>query len=355
MNRTAIEIAFLPLLALILFYVSNTLGEEVKIIHNKEKGLWEWESPKSFNLIKDLEIGKEEGDENEILGRIMDVAIDSKYNIYILDWGFTRVQKYDSSGIYLQTIGKKGEGPGELIYPTAITIDKYDNLYLADRNIIKIFDASGKYKDEFRHDIQGSFIRSLRFDKTTGWIYIASLDILEQKIIHAYGPDQKYLFSFCDSYAVGQDIDVRIEQAFAGGTIDIDDSGMIYFSQMTPYEIRIFSPLGELETIISRDNAFMHPPDIEKRDNGMKFTMPTTSASIVLLAGEKFINVVKKPPVPEPPAETIVDLFDSEGRLLFSQRIEKDMTIKCKDDAGRIYAVDQTEYPVVIRYRVSFK
>ena len=53
-----------------------------------------------------------------------DVAVDKAGNIYILDSGNARIQKFGPDGKYLATIGRKGQGPGEFILPDGLDIDK---------------------------------------------------------------------------------------------------------------------------------------------------------------------------------------------------------------------------------------
>jgi hypothetical protein len=63
-------------------------------------------------LEEDLIIGRED-DENYMFYRVKNIEVDNQGNIYVLDAGSHRVQKYDKDGNYLLTIGKRGQGPGE--------------------------------------------------------------------------------------------------------------------------------------------------------------------------------------------------------------------------------------------------
>jgi sugar lactone lactonase YvrE len=58
--------------------------------------------------------------------------MDKAGNIYILDAANSRIQKFGPDGNYLATIGRKGQGPGEFIFPDAIAFDKDGNLVVAD-------------------------------------------------------------------------------------------------------------------------------------------------------------------------------------------------------------------------------
>jgi hypothetical protein len=193
----------------------------------------------------------------------------------------------------------------------------------------------------------------MRVDAEAG-ILISCVEIVNQTIIHRYSFEGERLLSFCETYAVEQNIDVRIEQVFAGGAIDIDKRGVIYFTQMTPYEIRRFSVDGELLTRIYRENSFMRPPRVKEEGSSMTFEMAPASYSIVVLNDNKFINTVQVPKGSGERSETIIDLYDGDGRLLASESFNRSIQLRCKDQAGNVYAINYDEHPSVVKYRVVF-
>ena len=100
----------------------------------------------NLELEEDLSIGRED-DENYLLFKIRDIAVDGLGNIYVVDMGNIRVQVFDKSGNYLRTIGRAGEGPGEFLSPRRIKIDD-DNgkIYVVDAGReIEIYDKEGKF------------------------------------------------------------------------------------------------------------------------------------------------------------------------------------------------------------------
>lgn len=97
-----------------------------------------------FVLEEDLNINNDE-DENSIFYRVGDIEVDSEGNIYVLDAGNFRVQKYDDKGLYLQTIGQKGQGPGEFQNPLSLFIDSLENLFVLDGREIDVFKKRGVF------------------------------------------------------------------------------------------------------------------------------------------------------------------------------------------------------------------
>ncbi|MFC1514093.1 NHL repeat-containing protein [candidate division KSB1 bacterium] len=107
-----------------------------------------WENDPKIELQFVQQIGDlEETDLNLILHDPDDIAVDSKGNIYICDRGNHRIQKYDTNGNYIRTIGRRGKGPNELEYPYYVQVSGQDELFISTRNgrVIKVFDLDGKY------------------------------------------------------------------------------------------------------------------------------------------------------------------------------------------------------------------
>jgi len=113
----------------------------------------------AIELEVDLEIGNDE-DPNYQFYSVAGIALDSEQNIYVLDSGNHRVQKFDKDGHYLLTIGCEGEGPGEFLRLSSVFIDDRDTVYLSDRRRIQIFDGEGIYKDSltFENNINDFFL-----------------------------------------------------------------------------------------------------------------------------------------------------------------------------------------------------
>jgi hypothetical protein len=256
----------------------------------------------------------------------------------------------------VRSIGSKGAGPGEFFFPSAIAVDAADRLYVASRGRVTIFGADGEYVEEFRYGFADGFTRSVAVG-SNGGIYISSLDLVDQQIVHFFDGEAPHelVRSFCDSYAVGRDVDTRVESAFAGGAIDIDDEGMVYFSQLTPYEIRKYAPDGTLVMTIHRENSFIGDPIAEdKPDGGFRIGTPTMCYSVVVMDDGRILNVAKRPITSTEP-KTIVDAFAADGTLLTTVFLERNVNIKCAGTGGTVYAIDYDDFPSVVRYNVVFR
>ena len=85
--------------------------------------------------------------------RPSDIALDAAGDLYISDgYGNSRVHKFTSDGKLLFSWGEPGKtGPGEFHVPHGVWVHTDGRVFVADRenNRIQIFDAEGKYLDEW--------------------------------------------------------------------------------------------------------------------------------------------------------------------------------------------------------------
>ncbi|MBM2824368.1 MAG: hypothetical protein HW402_32 [Dehalococcoidales bacterium] len=80
--------------------------------------------------------------------RPTDVALSASGEIYVSDgYGNARVHKFRPDGTWLMSWGEPGDGPGQFRLPHAICIDKYQRVWVTDRENgrLQIFDAQGKF------------------------------------------------------------------------------------------------------------------------------------------------------------------------------------------------------------------
>lgn len=107
------------------------------------------EGPRFGHLDPEIEVNLSIGDETDErfqFYQAYSIALDSAENLYVLDSGNCRVQKFDKNGEYLKTIGRKGQGPGEFVNPTALYIDGHDNLYVSEGRKMHAFDSSSELR-----------------------------------------------------------------------------------------------------------------------------------------------------------------------------------------------------------------
>jgi hypothetical protein len=82
-----------------------------------------------------------------------------------------RILKFDRTGKFLKSIGRRGKGPGEFDQPHALAMDSKGRLFVGDRsnNRIQILDQDGNYLEEWTQFSRPSGIAIDRDDN----IYVA--------------------------------------------------------------------------------------------------------------------------------------------------------------------------------------
>jgi len=86
--------------------------------------------------------------------RVTNVALSRTGDLFVCDgYGNARVHKFSADGEYEFSWGEPGSGPGEFILPHAIALDRYDRVYVADRenSRIQVFNTAGDYLTEWNH------------------------------------------------------------------------------------------------------------------------------------------------------------------------------------------------------------
>ena len=245
-------------------------SDEVKIISNPKTP-----SPKDGVKIrivfeKELSIGVEEGDENYMFGGRVYFNADDEGNIYVTDWDRKRIQKYDTQGKYLLTIGRKGQGPGEFRNVFLPRFDKDKNLYVTDisNHRVHFFDK------------EGNFIKQISIPVGFSCQYINSKGVIigtESRILKedASGDEMAFIFGmFNDQIKLNTEIHRRKKEYRPRGnrsraqfTADLwgedafkpemshfmNGDDFLYFGYPESYEIKIYNPEGKITKIIKRE------------------------------------------------------------------------------------------------------
>ena len=174
-----------------------------------------------------------------------DVGVVSTGEIFVSDgYGNARVHKFSPDGKWLLSWGERGDGPGQFEVPHSIQVDKYDRLWVCDRenHRIQIFDTEGRFLAEWT-DIRRP--DAIFIESQENMVYIAELDFqvsiytIDGDLITRWGGGQK-------SEKLGE---------FLGYPHDIwvDSQGSIYVVEVDGQPARHrSSAAGRLEKFVRR-------------------------------------------------------------------------------------------------------
>ena len=73
------------------------------------------------------------------------IALDGDDNAYVADWGNNRVQKFSSDGTYLMTFGTDPQGGGDLDHPSDVAVDGDGDVYVTDwgNRRVQVYEPNG--------------------------------------------------------------------------------------------------------------------------------------------------------------------------------------------------------------------
>ena len=352
-------------------FYSFEVIDGVRHVHNY-KPQWGDEPKVALEFVQ--KIGALEAtDENYIMYNIWDVGRDSQGNIYILDSGDSRIQKFDSKGKYLTTIGGLGEGPGEFKNPVSLNLDRDGRMYVGDFGKLYyiILDNKGRELKRFR---QEHFIQKSRILPENKLIYgglyqgIGMLSRYEREaktgyydLFHIIDNDGKTVYSFGE-------MDINKEKEMdsifinANAPFDVDKNGNIYIAYRYRNRVEKRDAGGNILFIFDR------PLNFEETGYRFDFALETYSNSISThVAVDKkervwIITLVEQPDewfekfsiwdrLSVRKSVAVFEIFNRDGILLGSVPLPEDVFLmRIFDD--RLFIVDPdrvsvSEYKIV--------
>jgi len=360
---------------LILSLVVTSEESEIKYVRNPSNPLY---GELTLLLIEDLSIGGEE-DEKSSFYRGVDLAVDDTENIYILDKGNCRVQKYDLRGNYLRSFGRKGQGPGEFLSPTTICLLNGKLLaYDIDQSRISIFGQQGELmgslplreKVYFWGPMTDNQIAAQTFsfrenDRTSDIVLFDGSGIMKKTIASYNSPMGALLHGALIGTLNG--LDPRLFMRILSPQWGV-------FGYSDRYELNLFDNRGEITVVIQKDEEAR---EISKHDRDKiidseinlwlkrkirlqkqevtkvyKFTKYSPFYFNIIVDDRQRIYTLKRP---DDESSLNYDLFDKDGRYVFKIKISPRVSISLikKGHIYSTYVDDQTGAIMIKRYRID--
>ena len=151
MNRTRTLIPLIALIAALVLAGPVLAGQKVetvdgvRVVHNTGPGAWGKSPQVALEPVRTLG-DVDTADENLAFFMPSAIAVDGAGNLFVLDTGNHRVQKFGPDGRYLATFGRQGQGPGEFQYPAWLAVDAKGFIYVTDpfNQRIQVLTPDGK-------------------------------------------------------------------------------------------------------------------------------------------------------------------------------------------------------------------
>jgi hypothetical protein len=325
------------------------LENGVQVIENPEEGIW---SGNEIELIQDLVIGHESNPQQSFYN-IFAIKISSDGRIYILDAGNFRVVVFDKNGEFLFQFGARGSGPGEFNQAWDMALDAEGNVYVLDvsaRRIVK-FNPDGGYVDSIQ----------LQFAPESLDLSENNLLLTEMRLA-TFGAFGRILDLETMRVKFKLELPYTYDPNVTAGGISLGEKyqflrdGNIYLAVPFPYEIRRYSPTGELEMRILKEDSRVAAPYIRITGNS-RFIMDKGMAGPCFLTNTGLINscywYISKDGERE--RQSAIDFYNDEGHYLGSIDLPNAQKLVAVDEQDDLYLVQPEPYEQVIRVRMHSK
>ena len=370
MKNKAVIVAIVLLLTAFAFLISckqqktewqGTIEEVdgVTIVNNPKEPMY---SGDVFSLEEDLVLGKEEKEEYLFVRITLDV--DENENIYVLDSRNSNIRVYDKNGIYKKTIGKRGEGPGEMVGPIGIQITPQNEIMInnSTRRRLPFFSLSGEY---LRQISLSTIPMSPRLKVDSNGDFIVKCPIRGEKFKDAlmkFNSDQEHILTVAEVETNPDGLYFRFS---TGHLFDVTEENNIVWGVNNNYELRINNSEGKLIRRIFKDYDPVEVTEEEKKmmlekdkiPSGMEVKFPKYYHPIADISvnedGKIFVRTNEKA---EAENSFFYDIFDAEGKYIARFPLKTLENIPLVWKKNKLYSVEEDDegFQVVKRYKVEW-
>jgi len=329
----------------------------ITVIKNRKEPMY---SEDVFSVEEELSIRDAEGEGNYVFSHLSYLAVDNEENIYAMDQGEAHIKVFDKNGSFLRIIGKRGEGPGELLQPNEIFILDNNQLIIEDyiRNLTY-------------YSLEGEYIKAQSTTKifpigilvnSQGKI-LATTNINEPdksgKEISLYDENLNHLKTLISDPKPMPDPQIlKTFQPKINWALLKDDQ--IIISYKADYELYIFDAQGKLTKKITKENE---PVRITKEDEkqivkrvpeGRKLVVPNYFPAIHSITTDDEGRIFVRRYGKTREGKYYNDVFDSEGRCIAKVALKDRLQVWKKN---KLYTIEEDEegYQKIKRYKVTWK
>ena len=315
-------------------------------------------------LEEELTIGEAEEREEYMFQSLYTLAVNDNGDIFALDTKAQHVKVFDREGLYLRTIGRPGQGPGELYLPRSLIFTSRDEIVVGNINNISYFSPEGEYIKS----IPLSKVQIMLLDiDVAGNIFGYSIE--REQMVYAlkkYDPELNELILFGSSPLPTDEYNRtgKRNAFFSLLRWDIINGDQVVTGYSKEgYVVKIFDTTGNQIRRIEKEYTPIeitkkefeeriadHPPELKKDYYAPKHFPPfrTVSADD---KGRVWVLTYEKTPDEE---MFIYDVFDTEGRFILKVTLN---TIPRVIKNNRIYTIEEDEdgFHCIKRYTISWR
>ena len=323
-----------------------------------------------FSLEEELSIGEAEGREEYLFSQVRGISVDEEERIYVLDSREAHIKVFQKTGEYLKTIGRKGQGPGEMQMPFYVQI--------TSKNEVMVHDTMAQRLSFFSLD--GKYLRQNSSAKTRNFFNPKKMDSQDNLIVFTVGAPPPVGGKELKVYDSNLELLTTVAQEERGtrGIIDIGKSSLycavspsdnIVWGDSKEYVLQILNQEGNLiKRIIKEYNPVeITAEDKEKYEKqyeapvkrGMKlnFRAHFPAFSEISVDDEERVFVKTYERVEGKEELFYFDVFEHGGKYIAKVPIQANLNRYSIWKKNKLYTIEEDEegYQVVKRYKVTWR
>jgi hypothetical protein len=359
----------------------DTLPSGTVLVKNPEQGLWT--GPNAWRAVEDLRLGSADGAGPDVFAFPAALEADAAGRLYVLDAQAAQVRVFGPDGTHVRSLGRQGQGPGELSQPVGFALAPDGAVWVVDpgNRRYTVWDSTGALRESVPRENDfvmvpwpGRFDRRGRlWDVGSSSGAAGSAPTLLRRdgaesaaaafSLPAVSPEQFSTTSGPVSSSVPVPFSPRMEWA-------LDPDGRVWSGVTGSYRLAHWQPGGDTLRVVERPAAPVLVSDAERdslpaqlkwfTDQGGKVDLsrvPRNKPAFSSLFTDDRGWVWVRPSVPAGTSGTALDVFDPEGRyhgrVTIPIAVPEGMPLLVRGD--RIYAVTMNDagVPQVVRYRLE--
>ena len=344
---------------------SITKEGDVTIVKNPKEPMFKRDI---LTLKEDFVLGGSQAQGESVFASAWSIAVDGMGNIYVGDRRQANVKVFDKAGVFIRTIGKRGQGPGELeglIISVAIHTNGQE-LIVGDMNKLVLFDLQGQFK---RNIPLRSRLGANACLDPRGNIFAWISDIRGRRgILSQLNPDSSEVLAEIVAIPDPPDFNMYSPRAYW----ILDRQGRPIFGYPKAYEISFYNEHLKIAKMIRRTYEPSRVTDEDKKiylkrsnppgvSGPPKYPCPSVHAAFRSFFIDDrehlFVQTWERSPDEK---KDVYDIYDAEGRFIgrIALNAHPDFinpTPRILVD-NKLYAieVDEKGYEVVKRYSVEW-
>jgi len=318
-------------------------------------------------------------DEDVLLGIITRALLDDENNIYLLDQQLSEAKVFDPDGELINTLGRQGQGPGEVNNPGDFVIMPDGTLGMVQifpGKIVKLnMDGTpaGEFNPNTGDATAGGFLALVNVRSSGGNLVLSGIQIsMDQTagtqtrtfFVRGYDMEGEMVTEFLSKSVVWDFTNFKFREAdndFIWWRMDVGRDGrLVACPERYEYSLQVFAPDGTLERVIEREyESWTRTDEIKKRydaimDAQLQQFPPGTEKEVedmeqdvsdlrISADGSIWVLPSRQMFEPEPGTFATYDVFTPEG--VFDRQVK----VKCEGDPAMdrlIFAGDDRAFQV---------